>query len=176
MTGSILVPLDGSSFGEHALPWAVAIARRTKAPIRLLHVYVAVPAFYPVAVPPYPEPAIPVDALEWPRAYLEGVAADLRERIGTPVTTELVSGHAVAAFAFLSLHFRWRTSRPRAARLALLAVTVLGALFGWAQLARGAHFASHTLWSAWLCWVVCALAARRPHGPARRLSVSHRGA
>ena len=20
------------------------------------------------------------------------------------------------------------------------------------QLARGAHFASHTLWSAWLCW------------------------
>lgn len=97
MIGSILVPLDGSSFGEHALPWAVAIARRTKAPIRLLHVYVPVPAFYPVAVAPYPEPVIPVDALEWPRAYLDAVAADLRERVGTRVTAELVSGHAVAA-------------------------------------------------------------------------------
>ena len=34
MTGSILVPLDGSSFGEHALPWAVAIARRTMPNLR----------------------------------------------------------------------------------------------------------------------------------------------
>jgi membrane-associated PAP2 superfamily phosphatase len=86
------------------------------------------------------------------------------------------SGHAVAAFAFLSLYFGWRTRRRRAARLALAGVCVVGALFGWAQLARGAHFASHTLWSAWLCWVVCALAARRSRQRAPALSVSHRGA
>jgi membrane-associated PAP2 superfamily phosphatase len=42
----------------------------------------------------------------------------------------------------------------------LTAILVLGALFGWAQLARGAHFASHTLWSAWLCWIVGAATAR----------------
>jgi membrane-associated PAP2 superfamily phosphatase len=25
---------------------------------------------------------------------------------------------------------------------------------------RGAHFPSHTLWSAWLCWTLGAIAAR----------------
>ena len=42
----------------------------------------------------------------------------------------------------------------------LAGVCVTGLLFGWAQLARGAHFASHTLWSAWLCWAVCVASAR----------------
>ena len=35
----ILVPLDGSSFGEYALPLALSIARRAEAPIELVHVY-----------------------------------------------------------------------------------------------------------------------------------------
>jgi membrane-associated PAP2 superfamily phosphatase len=71
------------------------------------------------------------------------------------------SGHAVAAFAFLPLYFEWRRWRPRLARVALAAVCIAGALYGWAQLARGAHYVSHTLWSAWLCWVVCTVAASR---------------
>jgi len=82
------------------------------------------------------------------------------------------SGHAAAAFAFLPLHFQWRAHRPALARGVLAAVLTIGALFGWAQLARGAHFPSHTLWSAWLCWVIGVLAAwiidRRGHGPDRR--------
>ncbi|HEX6017398.1 MAG TPA: phosphatase PAP2 family protein [Burkholderiaceae bacterium] len=69
------------------------------------------------------------------------------------------SGHAVAAFAFLTLYFDWRALRPRLARGCLAAVCIAGVLYGWAQLARGAHYVSHTLWSAWLCWVVCAAAA-----------------
>jgi membrane-associated PAP2 superfamily phosphatase len=77
------------------------------------------------------------------------------------------SGHAVTAFAFLGPCFGLRARRPHAARAALLVVCTAGALFGWAQLARGAHFASHTLWSAWLCWLVCAAAARLdPTAPA----------
>ena len=68
------------------------------------------------------------------------------------------SGHAVAAFAFFAVYFDQRAHRPRAARWWLAGVCVAGVLFGWAQLARGAHFTSHTLWSAWLCWVVCATA------------------
>jgi membrane-associated PAP2 superfamily phosphatase len=69
------------------------------------------------------------------------------------------SGHAVAAFAFLGLYFLWRDVNPARARRWLWGVLALGALFGTAQLARGAHFPSHTLWSAWLCWALCAAAA-----------------
>ena len=70
------------------------------------------------------------------------------------------SGHAVAAFAFLPLYFDWRQRRPQLARWCLALVCGVGALYGWGQLARGAHYVSHTLWSAWLCWAVCTLAAR----------------
>jgi membrane-associated PAP2 superfamily phosphatase len=69
------------------------------------------------------------------------------------------SAHAVAAFAFIAIYFDHRERRPRAARWWLAGVCAAGLLFGWAQLARGAHFASHALWSAWLCWVVCVVAA-----------------
>ncbi len=69
------------------------------------------------------------------------------------------SGHAVAAFAFFALYFMWHGHDPRRARLWLLTVLGLGLSFGVAQLVRGAHFPSHTAWSAWLCWVICAAAA-----------------
>ncbi|HEU0016159.1 MAG TPA: universal stress protein [Longimicrobium sp.] len=39
MYGSILVPLDGTAFGERALPAAVAVARRTGAALTLAHVH-----------------------------------------------------------------------------------------------------------------------------------------
>lgn len=69
------------------------------------------------------------------------------------------SGHAVAAFAFLPLYFQWRRARPRAALMLLTTTLAMGTVFGWAQLARGAHFPSHTMWSAWLCWTIGAAAA-----------------
>ena len=39
MYKTILVPLDETPFGEHALPWALAIAERTKASLHLVHVH-----------------------------------------------------------------------------------------------------------------------------------------
>ena len=68
------------------------------------------------------------------------------------------SGHAVAAFAFLGHYFLWRSHDLRRARWWLAAVLATGALFGAAQLVRGAHYPSHTLWSAWLCWSLCVAA------------------
>ena len=68
------------------------------------------------------------------------------------------SGHAVAAFAFFSVYFFERSYRPGLAQGALVAVWVLGGVFGLAQMARGAHFLSHTLWSAWCCWAICSAA------------------
>ena len=38
MQGSIIVPLDGSRFGESALPYAFSIARRANLPVHLVHV------------------------------------------------------------------------------------------------------------------------------------------
>ena len=68
------------------------------------------------------------------------------------------SGHATAAFAHLSGYFALRGTQPRAARAWLAAVLLLGLLFGAGQLARGAHYPSHTLWAGWLCWVLCSAA------------------
>lgn len=40
MIRSILVPLDGSPFGEHALPLALAIAAKAGAEVQVVHVHV----------------------------------------------------------------------------------------------------------------------------------------
>jgi membrane-associated PAP2 superfamily phosphatase len=74
------------------------------------------------------------------------------------------SGHATAAFAFLGGWFVLRDSHPRAARLWLAGVLLAGLLFGGGQYLRGAHYPSHTLWTAWLCWTLSAavLSRRRP--------------
>ena len=70
------------------------------------------------------------------------------------------SGHASSAFAFLSGFFALRRSYPRAAGAWLLTVCLIGFVFGWVQMARGAHYASHTMWTAWICWVTCTIGAR----------------
>ena len=70
------------------------------------------------------------------------------------------SGHAVAGFAFFAMYFVWRRHDLRRARAWLLAVLAIGMLFGFGQTARGAHYPSHTLWSAWLCWAICVGADR----------------
>lgn len=43
MVKAILVPLDGSPFGEHALPFALCLARRAQAAVKLLHVHQITP-------------------------------------------------------------------------------------------------------------------------------------
>jgi membrane-associated PAP2 superfamily phosphatase len=67
------------------------------------------------------------------------------------------SGHASAAFAFIGGYFALREQRARSARGFLIAICALGAVFGLAQMARGAHYPSHTLWTAWICWTAAML-------------------
>ena len=68
------------------------------------------------------------------------------------------SGHSSAGFAFFSLYFLHRQHHARRARGFLLAVCAAGVVFSLTQIARGAHYPSHALWTAWLCWTVCCLA------------------
>ena len=66
------------------------------------------------------------------------------------------AAHAASGFALLAFYFALRERRPGAARAALGVGLAVGALFAFAQQARGAHFLSHDLWSAYLVWMVCA--------------------
>lgn len=64
------------------------------------------------------------------------------------------AGHASTGFAFAGGYFALRTEWPRLARMWLGAALAAGFVLGSAQQLRGAHFMSHTLWTAWLCGVV----------------------
>ena len=68
-------------------------------------------------------------------------------------------GHASGAFAFVAGGFALREHRPARARAWLLGSLLLGMVFSLAQTLRGAHYPSHGLYSAWICWCVCATAS-----------------
>lgn len=85
------------------------------------------------------------------------------------------AGHASAGFAFLGGFFAFRHVLPATARRWLAGALLVGLVFGLAQQIRGAHYMSHTLWTAWLCWAVAAgvdaavsrwIAQTRPRVPA----------
>ncbi len=62
------------------------------------------------------------------------------------------AGHASSGFAFIGGWFVFLRS-PGVARRWLLASLAAGLLLGLSQQIRGAHFMSHTLWTAWICWM-----------------------
>ena len=67
-------------------------------------------------------------------------------------------GHASAGFAFLALAWPWAYStQPTDQQLGqrvLLAALTAGLVLGAVQTLRGAHYPSHTLWTALMCWGV----------------------
>jgi membrane-associated PAP2 superfamily phosphatase len=69
------------------------------------------------------------------------------------------SGHASTGFSFLAAWFVLAPQSRRRAWVWIMLVCLFGAVFGLAQLARGAHFVSHTLWTAYFCWLFSALSA-----------------
>lgn len=67
------------------------------------------------------------------------------------------AGHASGGFAFLGGFFVFRHGLPRTARRWLAGALLAGLVLGVAQQVRGAHYMSHTLWTAWLCWAAAGL-------------------
>ncbi|MFT6897617.1 MAG: membrane-associated PAP2 superfamily phosphatase [Paraglaciecola sp.] len=75
------------------------------------------------------------------------------------------SGHASGGFALFSFYFAARMLLPKyqvgnRLNLWFLPGLCLGLAFGLAQQLRGAHFISHDIASALVCWTVCALIYR----------------
>lgn len=98
MYRTILLPLDGSSFAEQALPAARAIAQRTGAQLRLAVVHQPLPAWAQRAVPEGAE----AQARESEQSYLDGAAEELRQGGVDRVETVLLQsppGHGFAESA-----------------------------------------------------------------------------
>jgi nucleotide-binding universal stress UspA family protein len=81
MYRSILVPLDGSSFSEGALPLALSIARRAAASLQLLYVHPPWEAAYPEVALEYFESLTSVNAeiKTRQRAYLDALVQRLQQ-------------------------------------------------------------------------------------------------
>jgi membrane-associated PAP2 superfamily phosphatase len=69
--------------------------------------------------------------------------------------------HPLTGFALFGLWLALRDT-PRTARAALAAAWLVGLLAGAVQVARGAHFVSHVLWTAWVAWALTLLLAMLP--------------
>lgn len=65
------------------------------------------------------------------------------------------SGHASGGFALLAGYFALRDGNQALARIALGVALGLGVLMSLVQMARGAHFLTHNLWSLWIAWLCC---------------------
>jgi membrane-associated PAP2 superfamily phosphatase len=73
---------------------------------------------------------------------------------GLPDAACFPAGHASGGYAWMALYFFFRMTRPALRLYGLSIGATVGAVFGVAQQLRGAHFLSHDLWTAALCWAV----------------------
>ena len=96
MYRNLLVPLDGSAFGEQALPMALSIARRTGAALQLTHVHVPP---MPVGIEGLPIVDAPLEneMRQHERAYLDGVVKRVEAAGQVKVTTTLLEGPVAEA-------------------------------------------------------------------------------
>jgi nucleotide-binding universal stress UspA family protein len=94
MCRSILVPLDGSTFGEHALPLAREVARRTGASLQLLHVIPPFPVI-DAGAPLLADADLMAHFQTQARAYLEGLLQRLGGPAAAAVTPVVLEGEVV---------------------------------------------------------------------------------
>ncbi len=90
MNAPILVPLDGSTFGENALPIAMSMARRMKAPLNLLHVHSLLDATY--AELQVFDNTLDQELRNRERDYLHSIQKQVQDRLSVPVTIRNVDG------------------------------------------------------------------------------------
>ena len=68
------------------------------------------------------------------------------------------AGHASSALWLPAFSAFWLPHKPRRALFVFIIGLLPGLLLGWVQQLRGAHFLTHTLWSAWIaCLIILVL-------------------
>jgi len=95
MYHSLLLPLDGSTFGEHALPLALSIARRAGATLNVVQVHEPFTPTYADSITPGTYEA-EVKVLEQKRAYLDGIVKRLTSVSPVRVTSTLLERPLIA--------------------------------------------------------------------------------
>jgi nucleotide-binding universal stress UspA family protein len=96
MYRSLLVPLDGSKFAEHALPLALGIARRAGVDVEVVYVHVPLAPMYAEAIPNVENTLNPT-LLRRGQAYLDGVVKRLAGVAAVPVRSALLEGPVAEA-------------------------------------------------------------------------------
>jgi nucleotide-binding universal stress UspA family protein len=92
----LLVPLDGSAFGEHALPLALGIARQAGAEVRLVHVHSPLESIYkPERL--YFDSGLDTWLKRCRQTYLDDVVRRLAKVSSVPVTPVLMEGREIGA-------------------------------------------------------------------------------
>jgi nucleotide-binding universal stress UspA family protein len=119
MYRSLLVPLDGSSFGEHAIPLALALARRSGAVLHLLHVLEPVETAFPEAPLP-PDHGLGPALHARQREYLDRLHKRLEGVTPVPVRATLLDGDVPAGV--------WAYAREVSADLVLMTTHGRGAV------------------------------------------------
>jgi membrane-associated PAP2 superfamily phosphatase len=128
--------------------------------------------------------ACPWDLAEFNNSLLRDLPRALAQD-GAPIRGCLPAAHPLVGYVWMAVALPLLpTARRRAWQWWAIAFS-LGSLFGLVQVARGAHFLSHVLWSGWGVWAVnialvaacCgapkrAAAAPRPRAPAASTEAS----
>jgi membrane-associated PAP2 superfamily phosphatase len=97
-------------------------------------------------------------ACPWDLASFGGTAT-YRSLFSSAVAAPSIHGcfpaaHPLSGYAWLAAGLSLYPRAPRLARWWWSHALAVGTLFGAVQVARGAHFPSHVLWSAWVAWAV----------------------
>lgn len=92
-----------------------------------------------------------IDGLGGTRPYLGLLES---RPAGLPNGRCFPAGHASGGYAWMALYFFFLMVRPQLRWRGLAVGAGVGVIFGIAQQFRGAHFLSHDLWTAMICWTV----------------------
>ncbi len=116
MYRSLLVPLDGSTSAEQALPLALGIARRAGAGLELVSVQVPFPPVYGEGMARLDNP-LEAEARDKARSYLDGVVRRISAAFPVPAAATLLEGTIADALI----------QHARATGVDLVVMTVIGA-------------------------------------------------